>query len=119
MVTPLDTPIGQLVGADCGGAPGMDTGVSSNTRKYDYGPSCFDVRHNFRMSLLYHFPNLKSNGVLSKLVDGWWTGNIVVAADRAAVYADSGQQPVEFRQPQHDARPTSTSTLRLLHKGRY
>ena len=73
----LGTPIGQVVGADCAGAPGMDTGVSSNTREYDYGPSCFDVRHNFRMSLLYYFPNLKSNGVLSKLVDGWWTGNIV------------------------------------------
>jgi hypothetical protein len=73
----LDTPIGQLVAADCAGAPGMDTGVSSNTRAYDYGPSCFDVRHNFRMSLLYHFPNLKLNRVLSKLVDGWWMGNIV------------------------------------------
>jgi hypothetical protein len=55
----------------------MDTGVSSNTRAYDYGPSCFDVRHNFRMSLLYYFPNLESNGLLSKLVNGWWTGNIV------------------------------------------
>jgi hypothetical protein len=73
----LDTPIGQLVAADCAGAPGMDTGVSSNTRAYDYGPSCFDVRHNFRMSLLYYFPNLESNGLLSKLVNGWWTGNIV------------------------------------------
>jgi hypothetical protein len=29
------------------------------------------------MSLLYHFPNLKSNGPLSKILDGWWTGNIV------------------------------------------
>ncbi len=73
----LDTPIGQLIAADCAGAPGMDTGVSSNTRAYDYGPSCFDLRHNFRMSLLYHFPHLKSNGVRSKLVDGWWGGNIV------------------------------------------
>jgi hypothetical protein len=73
----LGTPIGQVVGADCAGAPGMDTGVSSNTREYDYGPSCFDVRHNFRLSLLYYFPNLKSHGLLSKLVDGWWTGNIV------------------------------------------
>ena len=86
----LDTPIGQLVGADCAGAPGMDTGVSSNTRAYDYGPSCFDVRHNFRMSLLYHFPNLKSNGVLSKLVDGWWMGNIVSLQTGSAVYSDSG-----------------------------
>jgi Carboxypeptidase regulatory-like domain/TonB dependent receptor len=73
----LDTPIGQLIASDCAGAPGMDVGVSSNTRAYDYGPSCFDVRHNLRMSLLYHFPNLVSNGVLSKLVNGWWTGNIV------------------------------------------
>jgi TonB dependent receptor len=73
----LDTPIGQVIAADCAGAPGMDVGVSSNTRAYDYGPSCFDVRHNFRMSLLYHFPNFKSNGVLAKFVDGWWLGNIV------------------------------------------
>ena len=64
----LDTPIGQLVAADCAGAPGMDTGVSSNTAAYDYGPSCFDVRHNLRISLLYHFPNFVSNGLLSKLV---------------------------------------------------
>jgi hypothetical protein len=55
----------------------MDTGVSSNTAAYDYGPSCFDVRHNLRMSLLYYFPNLVSNGLVSKLVNGWWTGNIV------------------------------------------
>jgi hypothetical protein len=55
----------------------MDTGVSSNTRAYDYGPSCFDVRHNFRLGLLYHLPHFKSNGMLSKLVDGWWMGNIV------------------------------------------
>jgi len=73
----LDTPIGQLVAADCAGAPGMDTGVSANTRANDYGASCFDVRHNFRASLLYHFPNLKSHRVLSKFVDGWWTGNII------------------------------------------
>lgn len=73
----LDTPIGQLIASDCAGAPGMDSGVSSNTRAYDYGPSCFDVRHNFRMSLQYHFPRLEANGLISKLVNGWWTGNIV------------------------------------------
>jgi len=73
----LDTTIGQVVNADCAGAPGMDVGVSSNTRAYDYGPSCFDIRHNLRLSLLYHFPNLVSNGLLSKFVNGWWTGNIV------------------------------------------
>jgi hypothetical protein len=73
----LDTPIGQLVSADCGGAPGMDTGVSSNSKVNDYGPSCFDIRHNFRLSFLYYFPNIKSDGLLSKFANGWWTGNIV------------------------------------------
>ena len=73
----LDTPIGQLVNSDCAGAPGMDTGVSSDARAYDYGPSCFDLRHNVRMSLLYFFPNLKSNGLLSRFANGWWMGNIV------------------------------------------
>jgi len=73
----LDTPIGQLVNSDCAGAPGMDYGVSSDARAYDYGPSCFDLRHKFRLSLLYYFPNIESNGLLSKLVNGWWTGNIV------------------------------------------
>jgi hypothetical protein len=73
----LDTPIGQLVSADCAGAPGMDTGVSSDARGNDYGPSCFDLRHNFRMSILYHIPDIKPNGVMSKLADGWWVGNIV------------------------------------------
>jgi len=105
----VDTPIGQLVAADCAGAPGMDTGVSSNTRAYDYGPSCFDVRHNFHMSLLYHFPNLKLNGVISKLVDGWWMGNIVtitqgfpftplVGRDRSfsGVIAQSNQTPASL-----------------------
>ena len=72
-----DTPIGQLISADCAGAPGMDIGVSSNTTAHDYGPSCFDVRHNFRMSLLYHFPNSRSHGAVSQFVNGWWMGNIV------------------------------------------
>jgi hypothetical protein len=61
----LDTPIGQLIASDCAGAPGMDNGVSSNTIAHDYGPSCFDIRHNFRMSLLYRFPNLASNGLVT------------------------------------------------------
>jgi hypothetical protein len=54
----------------------MDSGVTVN-QQVDYGPSCFDVRHNLRMSLLYHFPNLKSGGVLAKVANGWWMGNIV------------------------------------------
>ena len=27
--------------------------------------------------MLYHFPNLKENGILSKVTNGWWVGSIV------------------------------------------
>ena len=113
----LDTPIGQLVAADCAGAPGMDTGVSSSTRAYDYGPSCFDVRHNFRMSLLYHFPNLKSSGVLSKLVDGWWATSSPsrLGCRLRRFWRTTGRIPATSA-PEQIA---STSTLKPLHKGRY
>jgi hypothetical protein len=72
----LARPLEQLAGADCPGAAGMDAGVTVN-QNVDYGPSCFDIRHNLRLSLLYHFPNLKSSGLLAKLANGWWMGNIV------------------------------------------
>jgi len=73
----LDTAVGNLAGSNCGGASGMDSGEDANTRQFDYGPACFDARHNLRLSLTYHFPNLKSGGVLGKLANGWWMGNIV------------------------------------------
>jgi hypothetical protein len=56
---------------------GNGLGVSPDVRHSDYGPACFDARHNLRFNLLYHFPNLKSGGVLAKFANGWWMGNIV------------------------------------------
>ncbi|HVZ60065.1 MAG TPA: TonB-dependent receptor, partial [Terriglobales bacterium] len=74
----LDATMGQLAGTDCL-ASGMDTGVDPNYSKSgtDYGPSCFDIRHNLRFNLLYHLPTLQTNSILSKVVNGWWVGNIV------------------------------------------
>jgi hypothetical protein len=43
----------------------------------DRAPACFDVKHNFRFNLIYHLPNMKSNGFISKIANGWWIGNIV------------------------------------------
>jgi hypothetical protein len=61
---------------DCsapGGSVSLDPILMHNK-----GPSCDDVTHNVRFNLLYHFPNIKSDkGFLSKVVNGWWTGNIV------------------------------------------
>ncbi len=42
----------------------------------DKGPSCFDMTHNLRFNLIYHFPTIKSEGFVSKLANGWWIGNI-------------------------------------------
>jgi hypothetical protein len=33
------------------------------------------------MSVLYHAPNLKSNGIVSKVTNGWWMGNIVTIVE--------------------------------------
>jgi len=30
-----------------------------------------------RLSVLYHLPNMKSGGILSKVLNGWYMGNIV------------------------------------------
>ncbi len=69
---------GQEDVSDCNNAPppGLE-GVDSAHPLTDKGPACFDVKHNLRFNLIYHLPNIKSNGLLSKLTNGWWVGNIV------------------------------------------
>jgi hypothetical protein len=71
----LTTTPGALAGVNC--VSGMDSGVDFNTVKTDYGPACWDARHNVRFNLLYHFPTIKADGLLAKVVNGWWMGNIV------------------------------------------
>src|SRR6185437_7339663 len=57
---------------------GSQTGLDTNpfNRLFDWGPSNFDVRHNWRFNLLYHFPRSGEQGFLGKLVNGWWMGTI-------------------------------------------
>jgi hypothetical protein len=62
---------------DCGGAPAAAFGRNPYDMAANYGPSCFDTTHVLHLSLLYHFPGVSSNGFLSKVVNGWWIGNIV------------------------------------------
>jgi hypothetical protein len=75
----IDDTQGQMYSSDCSAAQGMASGVDPWNTRNDRGPSCFDVRHNLRFNLLYHFPSFKSNGFLSKLENGWWMGSIVSA----------------------------------------
>ena len=43
----------------------------------DYGPANFDVTHNLHFNAIYHLPRANVSGLLDKVVNGWWTGNIV------------------------------------------
>jgi hypothetical protein len=71
----LDTTTANMDGNDCGsgGATGFDPQFPHN----DKGPACYDIGQNWRFNLLYHLPILKASGVLSKVANGWWIGNIV------------------------------------------
>jgi hypothetical protein len=74
----LDTTASNMDGNDCGS--GGATGFDPLNPQNDKGPSCADVRNNWRFNLLYHAPNLiKSEGFAGKLLNGWWMGNIISA----------------------------------------
>jgi hypothetical protein len=106
----IDTTAGQMYNTDCGnGAFGTAVGPVPYNLKLDKGPSCADVPHSMHMSVLYHFPNFKSGGFVSKATNGWWMGNIVtitqgfpftplVGRDRSfsGVIAQSNQTPVSL-----------------------
>lgn len=63
---------------------GADATANDSTNpfdpKFDKGPSEYDVTHQWTMNLIYYLPNgRKASGFVSKLANGWWAGNIVVA----------------------------------------
>jgi hypothetical protein len=49
------------------------------TKKFDWGPSPYDVRHNLRLNLLYQIPSLQAKNFAATLTKGWWMGNILAA----------------------------------------
>jgi hypothetical protein len=74
----LDTTSGQMYFTDCGvSAQASAIGFYPQNLSLDKGPSCTDVRHSMRLSMLYHFPTMQSEGLVSKLLNGWWIGNII------------------------------------------
>ncbi len=48
-----------------------------DARRFDKGPSGFDSTHNIRLNVLYRFASPSGNNWTSKLLSGWWTGNII------------------------------------------
>jgi hypothetical protein len=72
----LDTTQGNIGSATCSNV-GLDQSSDPLRLRNDIGNSCFDIRHNLRFNMLYHFPGWKSDSFLTKFTNGWWMGNIV------------------------------------------
>lgn len=52
--------------------------TNANLQSVDEGPSEFNIPQNFRFNAVYHFPKFSSsNGVESKILDGWWIAGIL------------------------------------------
>jgi hypothetical protein len=45
--------------------------------RFDYGPSIFNTKMNFRLNSLYTFPNLQGHGFIGGLLRGWEMGNVI------------------------------------------
>ncbi len=66
------------------GQQGADAGVSEDTyfpqvRQLDKGVAAFNAASNLRGNIIYHAPNVKSDRVYMKPLNGWWFGTIVSA----------------------------------------
>ncbi len=79
----LDDTQGLFFSSECTSGDGMNEassllpGVPNALRKYNYGPSCFDVRHYLRVQVLYHFPTMSAgNKFVRGFANGWWMGDI-------------------------------------------
>jgi hypothetical protein len=74
----LDTAQAQQYSNDCGiNSPGSTSGVDPIFPIHDKGPACTDQPIDFTLSVLYHFPNIRSEKFAAKMLHGWWVGNII------------------------------------------
>jgi outer membrane receptor protein involved in Fe transport len=62
---------------DCQTSGGL-LGVYPLDNSVDKGPACFNIKNNWEINVLYHFPDVvKGNGFLSKVANGWFISSIV------------------------------------------
>jgi hypothetical protein len=62
---------------DCIVSGGM-LGVYPLNPQVDKGPACFNLKNNWEINMLYHFPNLmKGNAFAAKMLNGWFMSSIV------------------------------------------
>ncbi len=73
----MDDTQGVRYNDDCGGPANSAFGVHPLNITQDWAPSCYDITHVMNLSVLYHFPTIRSSNFLTKFTNGWWVGNIV------------------------------------------
>jgi hypothetical protein len=68
---------GQSNVQDCVTSGGLLGTYPLNT-SVDRGPACFNILNNWEINVLYHVPGfVKSNGILSKVTNGWFMSSII------------------------------------------
>jgi hypothetical protein len=74
----IDDYQGQQGAAECSTAGGANGTYPENMEEFDKGPACFDLKENFRGSILYHLPTVNaSSSIVRGMANGWWTGSII------------------------------------------
>ena len=86
----LDTTQGQMFGDDCANSA---IGVNPWNTKNDKAQSCFDVPNSAHFSILFtNSPTMKSNGALSKVVNGWRISTLAGLQQGTLVTPTVGQE---------------------------
>jgi outer membrane receptor protein involved in Fe transport len=73
----MDDTQGTRFNDDCGGVSGNVFSDRPFNVKQSWSDSCYDITNVMSLNMLYHLPGLNSQGVLSKITNGWWIANIV------------------------------------------
>ncbi|HWF39164.1 MAG TPA: TonB-dependent receptor [Candidatus Acidoferrales bacterium] len=73
----MDDTQGVRFNDDCGGVSGNAFSDRPLDVKQSWALSCYDITNVFNMNILYHLPTLNSDGLLSKVTNGWWFSSIV------------------------------------------
>jgi hypothetical protein len=115
---------GKLIDTGEGQFPVSDNSTNFYTDPYnlrsDRGPSEYDAAHQSKFNMLYHFPNVESGHILSKLLNGWWTGNIATIQSGFAFSPTLTFNQANSLNNQHD-RPdvVTTANVAAVRNGTY
>jgi len=115
---------GKLIDTGEGQFPVADNSTNFYTDPYnlrsDRGPSEYDAANQWKFNMLYHFPGIKSEQIAAKLLNGWWTGNIVTIESGFAFSPTLGFFQSNALNNQHDRPDVVTSAnVAAVRNGTY